>query len=145
MCEIKARLTICGFGTESQRDSRDVKYLHLRTNNNLSNQLELKQRMVLCGKETAYFQERFLWGSYMEDTFYVVISLYTYIVLRTFLVDMSVLSLWVYRKKTFTLPIVDMCGQWVVLFFLIKHLIASKRFLLFPSLLQKSEKTNDGW
>ena len=47
----------------------------------------------------------------MEDTFYVVISLYTYIALRTFLVDMSVLSLWVYRKKTFTLPIVDMCGQ----------------------------------
>ena len=28
--------------------------------------------------------------------------------------------------------------------FLIKHLIASKRFSLFPSLLQKSEKINDG-
>ena len=78
--------------------------------------------------ETTKYQTHFIWSC-------------VYRILRTFLVDTGVLSLWAHRKKTFTLPIVNVCGQWVVF---IKHLIASKIFLLFPSLLQKSEKIHDG-
>lgn len=85
MCEIKARLTICGFGTESQRDSKSVKYLHLRTNNYLLNQLELKQRMVLtqlCGNSLfpGKISMRQLHGRHI----YVVISLPPYTILWIF-------------------------------------------------------------